>query len=336
MDSLTQIVLGASVGEAVLGKKIGNRAILWGAIAGTIPDLDVLLKYVTDDITSTEMHRGFSHSILFCLLMAPILGYIAKKVHSKREPSYKNWVMLFWWALVTHPLLDANTTWGTQLFWPFEYRVAYKNIFVADPLYTIPFLLLVTVAMFYKRTNPARTKINNWALIISTSYMALTFALKSVAHYNFNEALEKQGVEVVEMDSQPTPLNTMLWSAQVETPSGMRSGTYSFFDKQPITFHPEIAKNHHLLEPYLNNHQVQQIIKISAGWYFVEKAENGLLFTDIRFGQFGFKPDSPYMWKYTILKSPDGTVSVKRIKFSPGQMNMGEVFSDLIQRIKGN
>ena len=64
MDSLTQIVLGAAVGEAVLGRKIGNKAILWGAIAGTIPDLDVLSKLFVDDVTANEWHRGFSHSIL--------------------------------------------------------------------------------------------------------------------------------------------------------------------------------------------------------------------------------------------------------------------------------
>jgi len=68
MDSLTQIVLGAAMGEAVLGKKIGNRAILWGAVAGTIPDLDVFVRFFTDPITATEMHRGFSHSLLFCII----------------------------------------------------------------------------------------------------------------------------------------------------------------------------------------------------------------------------------------------------------------------------
>ena len=68
MDSLTQIVLGASVGEATLGKKIGNKALLWGAIAGTIPDLDVFIGHYVDSVTKNEIHRGFSHSILFCVL----------------------------------------------------------------------------------------------------------------------------------------------------------------------------------------------------------------------------------------------------------------------------
>ncbi len=65
MDSLTQIVLGASVGEVVLGKKVGNKAMLYGAIAGTIPDLDVIARNFTDTITANEMHRGFTHSFYF-------------------------------------------------------------------------------------------------------------------------------------------------------------------------------------------------------------------------------------------------------------------------------
>ena len=79
MDSLTQIVLGAAVGEAVLGKKIGNKAMLYGAIAGTIPDLDVLASNYTDTVTALEMHRGFTHSILFSIIFAPIFGWLVSK-----------------------------------------------------------------------------------------------------------------------------------------------------------------------------------------------------------------------------------------------------------------
>ena len=180
MDSLTQIVLGAAVGEAVLGRKIGSRAMLWGAVAGTIPDLDVFIRYFTDDITATEMHRGFSHSLIFSVLMAPILAWVANKIHGKRKIGMTPWIWLFFLALVTHPLLDNHTTWGTQFFWPFEYRIAFKNIFVVDPLYTVPFLIFTLIAMFHKRTNPRRRKINNIGLIVSSSYMVLTILFKGI------------------------------------------------------------------------------------------------------------------------------------------------------------
>ena len=100
MDSLTQIVLGASVAEATLGKKIGNKAILYGAIAGTIPDLDIILKFFVDDLSATEMHRGFSHSLLLPFIIAPILGLFLKKIHRKlSNVSYLDWTKLFFFSI---------------------------------------------------------------------------------------------------------------------------------------------------------------------------------------------------------------------------------------------
>ncbi len=337
MDSLTQIVLGASVGEAVLGKKMGNKAMLWGAIAGTIPDLDVFLKFMTDDITSTEMHRGFSHSLVFCIIMSPILAWVAHNIYHKREATRRNWTWLFFWALVTHPLLDAHTTWGTQFFWPFEYRLAYKNIFVADPLYTIPFLLLVLVAMFYKRTNPRRTKFNKLALIVSTSYMLLTFVFKSIGYSKFQDALEQKQISYMELDTKPTPLNTILWNAQVETETGFLSGYYSLFDSKDITFLKEIPKNHHLLDPYRGQKVVQQLMNISVGCYYVEEIDsNTLMYTDIRFGQFGFTDDAPYMWKYELTINNNGKIQAQRLKFPSGEISFSKAFSELWDRIGGN
>ena len=69
MDSLTQIVLGAAVGEAALGKRVGNSAMIWGAIAGTIPDMDVLSNLFMSPIDALAFHRGISHSIVFNILL---------------------------------------------------------------------------------------------------------------------------------------------------------------------------------------------------------------------------------------------------------------------------
>ena len=194
MDSLTQIVLGAAVAEVTLGKKIGNKAMLWGAIAGTIPDLDVLAKQFTDIVTANEMHRGFSHSILFSVLAAPIFGWLVSKIYRKsQEANWKQWSWLFFWSLITHPLLDAHTTWGTQLFWPLELKVSYQNIFVADPLYTIPFLVCTAAAMFYHRTNPRRSSINKLGIILSTIYMVLTIGIKGYTYFKFEDSLKSTG-----------------------------------------------------------------------------------------------------------------------------------------------
>ena len=102
MDSITQIVLGAACGEIALGKKIGNKAILFGAIGGTIPDLDVIIGslYYSNEIDSLAFHRGFMHSILFAVLGAFIFGFISSKAYDygalrKGTTNMKDWVLLF-------------------------------------------------------------------------------------------------------------------------------------------------------------------------------------------------------------------------------------------------
>lgn len=336
MDSLTQIVLGAAVGEAVLGKKIGTRAMLWGAIAGTIPDLDVFLKFVTDPITATEMHRGLSHSIVFSLLMTPLLAWVAHKIHKNREGTRKDWMWLFFLALVTHPMLDMHTTWGTQFFWPFEVRITYNNIFVVDPIYTIPFLICLIIAMCYKRTNPRRRFFNNLGLIISTSYMALTFVFKGFGYHAVDENLAKQGIDFVEIETLPSPLNTILWNAHIETKTGYRFGHYSLLDDDsPILFSDEIPKNHHLIDSIRDDEKIQQILRIANGWYSIEKEGDRLFFNDLRFGQFGMNPNTAkFMWKYEILKGPKGEVRVERVE--PKMDNIDKAFSQLWRRLKGD
>src|SRR5690606_14219318 len=118
MDSLTQIVLGAAVGEKILGKKLGNKALLYGAIAGTIPDLDVFAGKFFDPITAIEIHRGLSHSILFFLLLSPLLGWLLSKFEQKNNITFREATWFWFLGLFTHALLDAFTTWGTQLFYP--------------------------------------------------------------------------------------------------------------------------------------------------------------------------------------------------------------------------
>ena len=163
MDSLTQIILGAACGEAILGKKIGNKALLFGAIGGTIPDLDVFVGNLVygNKIDAMLFHRGFMHSIVFTVLAAFIFGWLVHKLYNSgkrlHSTTQKDWINLFFWSLFTHPILDCFTPYGTQLFAPFSsYRVALNNIAVADPAYTLPFLICMIVLMFFRRTSSQR------------------------------------------------------------------------------------------------------------------------------------------------------------------------------------
>ncbi|MDE2699638.1 MAG: metal-dependent hydrolase, partial [Gemmatimonadota bacterium] len=137
MDSVTQIALGAAVGEKVLGKKVGNKAPLWGAALGILPDLDVLGAAFLSGTDQLGFHRWISHSLLFAVGGGLGIGWALSKLH--RGANWREWSALAFWAILTHALLDCFTGYGTQLFSPFSnYPVAFGSIFVIDPLYTLP------------------------------------------------------------------------------------------------------------------------------------------------------------------------------------------------------
>jgi inner membrane protein len=331
LDSLTQIVLGAAVGEAILGKKIGNKAIFYGAIAGTIPDLDVLASNFTDTVTALEIHRGFTHSILFSLLFAPIFGFIVSKF--EKYKSFKGWTLLFFLGFVTHPILDAHTTWGTQLFWPFENRLAFKNIFVIDPLYTIPFLVFLILVMFQKKESYKRRSYNNTGLIISSSYLVITLILKSISYKHFTKQLDKQHIVYNEIATKPTPLNTILWTANVATKEAFLIGHYSLFDKSTVEF-SSYPKNHYLLGDLIHHPKTKRMITISKGWYTINKIDDVLYFNDLRFGTLSLQPNAEnFVFKYKIEVDSDGNPVFTEV---PKDKNDAKaLLSELWIRIKG-
>ncbi|MEO9966849.1 MAG: metal-dependent hydrolase [Reichenbachiella sp.] len=332
MDSVTQIVLGAAVGEAVLGKKVGNKAMLYGAIAGTIPDLDVMASHVTDTVSALAIHRGFTHSIVFSVIFAPLFGWLVSRFETLKD--FKSWSWLFFWAFITHPILDAHTTWGTQLFWPFDLRLAFKTIFVIDPLYTLPFLVFLILAMLQKRTTAKRQFYNRLGLCVSTGYLLLTFLPKSIAFAQFESALKAQNISYSQLDTRPSPMNTILWSANVETEEAYLLGNYSLFDSQPISFE-SYPKNHQLLGELIDQEPVQRMIAISEGWYTITQKEGQLYFNDLRFGLLSLEPNAQdFVFSYQIIADSSGHVTFTEV---PKDKRDGKkLLADLWQRVKGN
>ncbi len=331
MDSLTQIVLGAAVGEATLGKKVGNKAAFYGAIAGTIPDLDVVANYLVDTVTALEVHRGFTHSIVFSIVFGLFFGWLVS-LWEKRA-SWKQWSLLWFLCFLTHPLLDAHTTWGTQLFWPFDVRLAYKNIFVIDPLYTLPFLIFLVVALLRKRNDPKRRTFNNLGLWVSSIYLVLTLVLKGITFLKFENALEEQRIAYTEIETKPAPLNAILWTANVETEHSFLIGYYSLFDSQPIKFgvHP---KNHDLLGGLAADAKIKRLIKLTNGFYTISEDNGNLYFNDLRFGTLSVDPNNrDYVFSFLLEKKGENLVVTENRKRPEDAKNL---LKELWVRIKGN
>lgn len=333
MDSLTQIVLGAAVGEAVLGKKVGNKAMLYGAIAGTIPDLDVVARYIFDTVTATELHRGFSHSIVFSMLFAPIFGWLVWKLNRNENATWSDWSWLMFWGLFTHPILDAFTTWGTQLFWPLKTRLAFQSVFVIDPLYTIPFLTFLVLALFQNRTLVKRKRLVNLGLVMSSSYLVLTLILKGIAYQKFDKALVLKGISYIEMNTRPAPFNTILWMANVDTEDAYLMGDYSLFDSQPIEF-KAYRKNRDLLGDLASNEKIKRLIAITEGWYTITEKEGQLYFNDLRFGLISMgDTEDQFAFSYKLMYTDNQLVVEETPKF---RKDAKRLMASLWQRIWGN
>jgi inner membrane protein len=171
MDALSQIVLGAAVTAAIAPARHRRGALLAGAALGTLPDLDVLpLMLVSDPVVEVVWHRSFSHS----LLALPFVGWLIFALVRKRPAvaaAPKRWALAIQAALLTHPILDAFTVYGTQLWWPIPFRPAmWSSVFIIDPLYTV-WLLAACVAAWVLRERPAAGRWLAGGLIASSMYL---------------------------------------------------------------------------------------------------------------------------------------------------------------------
>jgi len=146
MDSITQAVLGAAIAEAGFRRELGKRSLVFGAACGTFPDLDVISAAI-DPWLDLLAHRGPSHSVLVLPVIALLFGVLGARLGTKG--SWRQWAHLAFWALVTHPLLDVFTSFGTQLLSPFSLRrFSFDAVSIVDPVYTLPMLAAVVAALF--------------------------------------------------------------------------------------------------------------------------------------------------------------------------------------------
>lgn len=219
MDSVTQAVLGASLCGATLGRFHGRKAIIAGAVLATLPDLDVFLQY-PDPISSMTHHRGFSHSLFVLTAIALLLSWLWRV--ARPDPRYHG-IRLFlaiWLALITHPLLDAFTSYGTQLLWPTAATPAsWSSIFIIDPLYTLP-LLLATLIGLWVGSRPLGAKACQWALALSSLYLLCSIGAKYWAEQQAKELLSNAGIHADRIFSAPQPLSILLWRVIARTDSG--------------------------------------------------------------------------------------------------------------------
>ena len=293
MDSVSQIVLGAACASALVPQK--KRAMIYGALLGTLPDLDALIPF-SDPVDSLVLHRSASHSVLVLSVLAPLLYLIARRFDPVLRAPSQRWFWAFYLALVTHPLLDWTTIYGTQLFWPLSREaLGLGSMFIIDPIYT----LILGVALIWQVRKPTSLA-SVWAVTLSTLYLGWSALTQHWVTLKVERELAEFQRET-EGSSQKllvsaAPLTTLLHRVVLREPGHYREAYVSaFVDQGPInwTNHPSADE----LEPVIfadlaARKNFQRLSEFSDGFYSLEtrtdpSGSTHILYTDLRMGEHG-------------------------------------------------
>ncbi|WAM52587.1 metal-dependent hydrolase [Vreelandella venusta] len=290
MDSVTQAALGAAIGGAILGKRLGRKAILMGALLGTLPDLDVMLDY-GDAVANVTEHRGFSHSLFVLTGLATIMALLCHRFIPVRDISLSRWWCFFVLCLTTHPVLDSFTTYGTQLFWPLDTPpVAWPIVFIIDPLYTLPLLIALTIAIAAKKVPRACTI----GLAVSSMYLLLAAGAKWSVEQRLAPVLADAGLQSAPLLTQATPFNIALWRATIIDGDRYFESLISVFDDQDTPTLEAIKRNVALEESVLASPLGQRLTWFTGPFLRYDTllidGQETLIATDIRLGFPGFHP----------------------------------------------
>ena len=307
MDSLTQIALGSAVGVAVMGRRTAVwKAALWGAVAGTLPDLDAFIDH-GDPILNMTRHRAESHALFFLTLAAPLLGWIASRLDHRadgfqrraapswnRAPSggsdprsggaWGHWTLALWLVLITHPLLDAMTVYGTQLLQPFtDHPYGVGSVFIIDPAYTVPLIVGVVAALRLKNTRGLRW--NAAGLVLSTLYLVWGVVAQQHVERIARDSLRQNGIHPQGLLVTPAPFNTVLWRLVAVTPTRYFEGHYSLLDARPTLRWTTHERGAALIAAHGSEPAVARMAAFTHGFYSLSETDGHLFVTDLRMGQ---------------------------------------------------
>ncbi len=284
MDSVTQVLLGASIGVAVMGRRTALwKSALWGGVAGLLPDLDVLLDH-GDPILNMIRHRAESHALLFLTLFAWPMAWAVSRIH--RQPQlYARW----WWALmlalVTHPLLDLMTVYGTQVFQPFtDEAYGLGSMFIIDPVYSLPLLAGVVAALRVKKVGRALA-INGWALAFSTAYLAWSALAQWGVTQHARQSLQAQGLPSQQLLVTPAPLSTLVWRVVALDGERFHEGFYALMDGDRAIRFVAHERGGALAAQHADHPQLQRLARFTDGFFKVRHNSDNLVVTDLRMGQ---------------------------------------------------
>lgn len=324
MDSLTQIALGATVASAVGFKPFGRKVILVGAALGTLPDLDVFINYgnVIDNYTS---HRGFSHSLFVLTLLSIMIYFLVLKLKPHLIGHKIALFAVIFLPLITHPLLDTFTTYGTQLLWPLSSPpIAWNSIFIIDPLYTLP-LFITMLFLWFSKKKSRWIRANKMALLFSCCYLLWGQVSQGIITHQVKQKTEGDTSKILVM---PTPFNTLYWRV-IRYDEDQFFETFTHINDTERLDWKVHKTNRSLIKAETVLSSLDRLEWFSHGWLRFDKVEGKLQATDLRLGFSGYHP-----FTFTIATQSNGEWdSIEPVKAEVDEQQRQQLFIQLKKSI---
>jgi len=299
MDSLSQIVLGGALAAAIAPAAHRRAALLAGAALGTLPDLDgIPLALLFDDpVMRMTWHRSISHSLFVLPLVATLIWWLYKRRGGRVAASPLRWFFAIQAALITHPLLDAFTVYGTQLWWPLTPPpTMWSSVFIIDPLYTL-WLLIACVVAWRARERPVAQRALVAGLVLSTAYLGWSLVAKARVDRAADEALAAIGLQDAPRFSVPMPFNTLLWRVVAMTPDGYVEGERSLVADRGAMRFRAYASDVVALRAVADYDAVARLRWFNHGFMKAQERDGTLIVSDLR---MGFEPD--YIFNFVVAR----------------------------------
>jgi inner membrane protein len=335
LDTLTHTAIGICTGHLIAGKQLGRKAMLFGAIANNLPDIDVIANLWASDTRVLLLHRGITHSFLANIILTLLLALCFERWYSKYGVSRKKWLLLFGSGLALHLFTDALTSYGTGWFEPFsQARISFNTIFILDPFFSLPLLLSAIVAVFLKPGSPAGIKWCKFGLIISFVYLSFTIVNKLYVNSVVEKNLRAQQINYSDYLATPTPLNNFLWYIVAKNGNGFDIGYYSIFDETNDISFRHLPKNDSLLNFPCDTEAVKDLLRFSKGYCCFRLENDTVILSDMRFGQIGgwYKPDAEFVFNFKLAVNCYNKDALQKGRFESFD---NDAIPQLIRRIKG-
>lgn len=335
MDSLTHIVLGACIGEAVAGKKLGKKAMLVGAIAQSSPDVDFVSTFWESDAGDIIGHRGFTHSIVFGVLITFLLAWLVKIIFRRRDLSWKMCFLLVGLNALTHLFIDGFNAYGVGWLEPFSHkRFSFHVLFVADPFFSIwPFIGFMGLLLL--RSSYQRRKIW-WKLGLGIAALYLGYAIvnKIIVTEDVRRSIADRGIDADSYLVTPTPFNSWLWFVAVKDSAGYYISHRSVFDRGDADFY-YFPRNDYLQYTVKNQKELGNMMRFANDYYTFERRHDTTMINVLRFGQIvgWYNPKEDFTFYYYLDLPGSNEIVAQRGRFKNWNR---ETIKALLNRIAGN